>query len=97
MVTSTQKCPICAATISPNPRYPNYLCGHCSSKAVDANGRALSFYNASLSGGFEARFTDDGSPAEEVTKTNLVFVEGRKCTADEARFGGIVLEAIVEE
>jgi hypothetical protein len=50
-----------------------------------------------MSGGFAATFTDDGSPAEEVTRTHLVFVDGRRCTADEARFGGIVLEVIPEQ
>jgi hypothetical protein len=97
MASDSQSCPICATTVRPNPRYPNYLCGHCASKAVDAKGRPLSFYNASMSGGLEAKFTDDGSPAEEVTRTQIVFVNGRKCFADEARFGGIVLEAIPEQ
>jgi hypothetical protein len=97
MEATTQKCPICAATVQPSARYPSYICGHCASKAVDANGRALSFYNADMTGGFEARFTDDGSLAEEVTRTHRVFVEGKKCVADEARFGGIVLQTIVEE
>jgi hypothetical protein len=97
MGSDTQSCPICTTAVHPNPRYPHYLCGHCASKAVDAKGRALSFYNASISGGFEARFTEDGSAATEVTRSHIVFVDGRKCFADEARFGGIVLETILEQ
>jgi hypothetical protein len=90
----TQDCPICQTPQRQNPRYPKYLCPACSSRAVDANGRALTFYNESLSGGFEAHYKDDDSKADEITKSHVVFVDGKKVWADEARFGGIVLELL---
>ena len=84
-------CPICHTSVQINPRYPNYLCSGCCDRAVDAQGRRLEFYNASLSGGFEARFKHDGSPAPEVTENHTIYVGFLKVWADEARFGGIVL------
>lgn len=92
----TQNCPICKKSQRRNPRYPNYLCPECASKAVDSNGRALTFYNESFSGGFLAHYQDDGSKADEITDSHIVFVDGKKVWADEARFGGIVLELIGE-
>lgn len=84
-------CLICHTSVQMNPRYPNYLCWGCYDRAVDAQARQLEFYNASMSGGFEARFKHDGSPAPEVTESHTVYVGFLKVRADEARFGGIVL------
>lgn len=84
-------CPVCHTSVSISPRYPNYLCRWCCDRAVDAQGRPLKFYNASASGGFEAQFKHDGSPATEVTENHTVYVGFLKVWADEARFGGIVL------
>ena len=50
-----------------------------------------------MSGGFEAHFKDDDSMAEDVTESHIVFVDGAKVWADEARFGGIVLELVQQE
>jgi hypothetical protein len=90
----TQQCPICKTPQRKNLRYPSYLCPECAGKAVDSNGRALTFYNESFSGGFVAHFKDDGSKADEITKSHVVFVDGKRVWADEARFGGIVLELL---
>lgn len=86
----TQFCPICSTAVAPNPRYPRYLCESCSRKATSADGRLLSFSNVSLSGGFVARYADTG----EQYSSHECFVGKVKCRADEARFGGIVIEAV---
>jgi hypothetical protein len=86
-----QRCPICLAEVAENPRYPDHLCSECARRAVDADGRPLKFYNTSLSGGFEAIYADDKTPAEAVTRDRIVFVDGAQCVADEARFGGIII------
>lgn len=39
---------------------------------------------------------DDRKPADVVTESHIVFVDGIKIWADEARFGGIVLERYKE-
>jgi len=93
METKIEKysCPICHAELSPNPRYPNYVCRDCAGKAVSADGRRLEFYNVSLSGGFQAVYSD----TKEVHNSHECFIEGVKCRADEARFGGIVIERCI--
>ena len=87
---ATQSCPICSAVVPPNPRYLRYLCPSCTRKATSADGRLLEFSNVSLSGGFAARYADTG---EEYT-SHECFVGSVRCHADEARFGGIVIETV---
>jgi hypothetical protein len=43
-----------------------------------------------MSGGFAARYADTG----EEYASHECFVDGIKCHADEARFGGIVIAAV---
>jgi hypothetical protein len=87
-----QYCPICKNETGFNPRYPKFLCSSCAEDPLDEQGRSLTFYNVSMSGGFEARYTDTG----EVRDSNICYVAGRKCRADEARFGGIVIQPVDE-
>jgi len=86
---STQQCPVCFMAVPANPRYQRYLCSNCAARAVSADGRALTFHNEGIWGGFVASHADDGSPYESHT----CYVDGLRCHADEARFGGIVIEA----
>ena len=81
-------CPICHSTFPANPRYPNYVCPTCADKATDAAGRKLEFYNTAAFGGFEAVYAD----TRETYPSNVCFIDGVQCWADEARFGGIVIE-----
>lgn len=83
-----QSCPICLAEVQPNPRYSRYLCEVCASDPRSADGRRVSFYNVSLSGGFAGRYNDSG----ESYNGHECFVGGIRCRADEARFGGIVIQ-----
>ena len=87
---ASQQCPICSADVPANPRYPRYVCRTCAGKAVSADGRPLQFSNVDFSGGFAARFADTRAefPSHEC------FIGGVKCHSDEARFGGIVIEAV---
>ena len=83
-------CPICAASLEPVARYRCYVCKDCASRAATLDGRALEFFNLDLSGGFGARHTDDQSPHY----SHDCLIDGNPCRADEARFGGIVIEKI---
>jgi hypothetical protein len=83
---SDGRCPICQGPAHQTPRYPDALCAECVKLAVDDRGRALRFYNQSLSGGFEAH-REDGTRSTE----HVCFVRGVRCWADEAHFGGIVI------
>lgn len=80
-------CPICSKPVSHWERYPRAVCETCYDKACDAHGRKLSFSNVSIDGGFNAVVTD----TQEEYRSHTCYVEGVKCWADEARFGGIVL------
>lgn len=84
----SQECPLCGNAVPDSPRYPRAVCRDCIGLAADQSGRGLEFFNASLSGGFVARYRDSGGdyPSHEC------WVRGRLCLADEAHMGGIVLQ-----
>lgn len=88
MTDPAQHCPICRRAVAPYPRYPRYLCPGCATRAVSEDGRPLTFFNLGMSGGYGACYTDTQEPYE----THRCFVDGVECHADEARFGGIVIE-----
>ncbi len=84
-------CPICKVSLPPFKRYPRYVCAACADKAQSADGRALEFSNVSFSGGYVAQYANNGAdyPSHEC------YVEGVLCIADEAHFGGIVIQTVV--
>ena len=73
-----------------SPRYPRYICPDCAHRAADEEGRSVEFYNESFSGGFMAKYADTGEKRE----SHICFIDGVKCRADEARFGGIVIQVM---
>ena len=81
-------CPLCAKALAANPRYPSYICGTCENKATDAQGRAVYFANTSIGGGCQGYYRDDQSLYQSLD----CYVEGRRCRAQEHRFGGIVIQ-----
>lgn len=85
-----QECPICSAEVAERPRYPRYVCRTCATRAQSADGRPLAFWNAGLAGGFVAQYRD----TDEEYSSHECFVDGVRCHADEAKFGGIVIEAL---
>lgn len=94
-----QKCPICLKAVRPNPRYPRYVCESCAARASSANGRKLEFYNSDPKAavislmGFHAIYADTGKKHA----SHECFIDGVRCHADEAHFGGIVIEAIEDK
>ncbi len=85
---SPQQCPICGVRVEPNSRYPRYVCERCAQRACAHDGRLLRFENADGSGGFVARYADSG----EEHAGHECYIDGVACRADEARFGGIVIQ-----
>lgn len=81
-------CPICATSLEPRSRYPRYVCSDCADRACSADGRPLAFSNVGFDGGYAARFIDTGEPYD----SHDCWIDGVACRADEARFGGIVIE-----
>lgn len=92
-MSDVQKCPICSAVVTTSERYPNYVCDRCYTRAEDEDGRRLSFTNVSLSGGFAALYRD----THEESDSHICYIDGIKCRADEAHFGGIVIQPYGEE
>ena len=54
------------------------------------HGRPLEFFNLGLSGGYGARYDDN----QTSYNSHDSFIDGQACRADEARFGGIVIELL---
>ena len=86
-MTDGYRCPICGKAGEPSPRYPRCICVECGQRATDKDGRPLWFTNASVSGGYEAYYRDSDEPYD----SHICYVDGRKCWADEAHMGGIVV------
>ena len=87
-VQPDQTCPICSAEVEKSTRYPRYVCEECAAQASSADGRLLQFSNIDISGGYAARYADSG----EDYASHDCYIAGTKCYADEAKFGGIVIE-----
>ncbi len=83
-----QKCPICGVKVERSSRYPRYVCRECAARARSIDGRPLEFSNADAFGGFVARYRDSGAEYS----SHECYVDGVPCYADEARFGGIVIQ-----
>jgi hypothetical protein len=94
----THPCPVCGQPTPHWDRYPRAVCDRCAQRTADAAGRFVAGYNTSLSGGFEARYrTHDGSAGDvcvEVSESGYCWIDDRKCSIGEARFGGIVIDAL---
>lgn len=88
-----QPCPICGVLQHANARYPRYLCPECAAQTVDDEGRRLSLSNVDLWGGFRATRSDTGADHPGP----YCYVRGRRCIAEEARFGGIVVQTVDDD
>lgn len=83
-------CPICAAELEKIERYPKYVCRTCADKVTDINGRKISFSNPHISGGFIAHYSDNS----EIYESHSCYIDGIACHAEEAKFGGIVIQKL---
>ena len=68
---------------------------HLRGEASDESGRVLQFFNPSLGGGFIAYYAD--SYQTETHPGHICFIDDIRCYADEARFGGIVIEPLTDQ
>lgn len=90
--TPKQVCPICDKEVYPFPRHPKYVCLDCIEEypPVNRHGKQVSFSNVDWTGGFASRVCGTTEKEED----HVCFVKGVLCWADEARFGGIVIEVV---
>lgn len=89
---SRQFCPICGTELRPNLRYPNLICGKCKTTATDIDGKLVEFFNEDMCGGCVGQYTD-----ETPYNSTICYIKGIKCQAQEARFGGIVIQPYEEK
>lgn len=97
LATSKQKCPICGEPVIDMRRYPRYLCFDCVMRAVDHDGRLVSFTDLDTDGGLSMRYQDKASPdvvIESPFSTGFphVWVDGVECEVRVAHFGGVVIQ-----
>jgi len=88
-----QCCPICSKDVRPSLRYANYVCSECVPKATDENGQLVGFVNEDISGGCVGVYIG----SQQLYSKTECFINGIKCKAQEARFGGIVIQPINTE
>ena len=81
-----KNCPICNKNMMYLERYPKMICYECIELTVNKNGESIKFYNIDHTGGFMSVVNDVKGEEHECYINNI------KCRADEARFGGIVVE-----
>ena len=83
-------CPICSNFHNTLQRYPHAICNKCLTKykPLDKNGIHIEFFNKNLFGGFTSKKGNIYGEEHEC------YINGIKCYADEARFGGIVIQKI---
>ena len=91
-------CPICAQPALHTMRYPRSVCDDCLVKTCDRSGRTVKGFNIDFSGGFVAHFVNPGGSTgevcDEVSRTHRCWIGDRECSIDEAKFGGVVVEAL---
>lgn len=84
-----QKCPVCGRDVKLNERYPRYVCSSCVKRATDEHGKSVEFYQSGALGLLAGRYTETGEPYLPCD----CLIDGVDCWAEEARFGGIVVQA----
>ena len=85
-------CPICGRVEDHvSARYNNCVCATCQDQypALTAMGEVLTFSNVDWTGGFVSYIRGVRTPSPQ----HRCYIRGIPCYADEARFGGIVIQA----
>jgi len=88
---NTQFCPICKQPVTYSSRYPDYVCVSCIKQACDDKEQPVVFYNSTYSGhGCKGVYRLNDIDYN----SNLCFIKGVPCRAEEAYLGGILIKPI---
>lgn len=88
-------CPICAGPKTYSERYPFSLCHVHYDECRDVQGRKVTFSNEGWYGGLVSQHFEEGKSEPVLSdKDGHCIVRGIPCFAEEARFGGIVIQRI---
>lgn len=93
MEKKSHNCPICNKELKIIQRYPDYVCKSCAERVTDEHGNKLNLGNIGIWGGYKAVYSD----TTEGYNSHTCYIDGVKCYADEARFGGIVIQIVKTE
>ena len=95
------KCPLCLDIMDYyTARYPKMICGKCANgdngKILDSFGNEVSFSNIDIYGGFASHHKINNNNNHELVHKNdhICWINTIKCCANEARFGGIVIQTM---
>ena len=78
--------PICDNNMIYFERYPKMICHKCVELATTEDGESIQFYNVDHTGDFISVVNNVHGEIHDC------LVNNKKCYADEARFGGIVVQ-----
>ncbi len=89
-----QQCPICGRAVSAQARYPSYVCRNCLEEAppVNRDGKRISYTNVDASGGIQSQIEGSADWLQGPDCEPICYVKGRRCRAEEARSGGVVIQ-----
>lgn len=93
-IKQPQFCSNCNQPVNYSSRYPKYICQDCVKLLTDKDGRKVAFYNTELLGYGCQGYYIDVEPHEEFDSTTC-FIQDTMFFAQEARFGGIVIQKMV--
>lgn len=86
-----QYCSNCKRRVPFQARYPKYICGACHKQITDAAGRGVAYYNTHAMGyGCQGYYS--GTDPKEKYDSDICYINGIAFRAQEARFGGIVVQ-----
>lgn len=86
-----QYCANCHQLTHFSARYPKHICRKCRQLVTDQAGRKVAFYNTEMMGyGCQGYYKD--SKAKEKYDSNICYIGQQQFYAQEARFGGIVIQ-----
>ena len=86
-----QYCSNCKRRVPFQARYPKYICGACHKQITDAAGRGVAYYNTHALGyGCQGYYS--GTDPKEKYDSDICYINGIAFRAEEARFGGIVVQ-----
>jgi hypothetical protein len=89
----TIECLVCNQSFLGYERYPRMVCSECFEKTVDSKGKRVVFRNGMNGFGFESHHYDKKGNVT-IKSDHICYIDNKKCYADEARMGGIVIELL---
>jgi hypothetical protein len=91
-----QWCSNCKKEVRFNGRYPKYICRDCASKDIFAlSGEEVRFCNIDFAGGLRIRYVDNNDNVIREDETQIscdCIIDNKLFYAQEARFGGVVIQ-----